>query len=172
MVAAAAMEKVQLDLGELKAQGASVAESLRSMTDALTKLNAWMPHVDGTIGSLQKSMEEVNTRVTALEVLRSGPDNCTPREGVSRVETGVGGGSYQPVQMRAAAVGRGKRHFHHTPVQFELGEPSCREDELDGSTILESRSARNTYNSSYQRMPKTGLVSLSSMVIIQSGGVG
>jgi hypothetical protein len=49
MVAAAAMEKVQLDLGELKAQGASVAESLRSMTDALTKLNAWMPHVDETI---------------------------------------------------------------------------------------------------------------------------
>jgi hypothetical protein len=35
MVVAAVMEKVQSDLGELKAQGASVAESLKTMTKTL-----------------------------------------------------------------------------------------------------------------------------------------
>jgi hypothetical protein len=37
------MENVQNDLGELKQQGAVVAELLKTMTETLKGLQSWMP---------------------------------------------------------------------------------------------------------------------------------
>ena len=54
-----AMDKVQSELADLKSQGETVAESLKTMAEALKSLNTWMPQVDGTIGNLQRAVDEV-----------------------------------------------------------------------------------------------------------------
>ena len=151
---AAAMDKVQSDLGELKTQGATVAESLKAMTETLQGLKLWMPRVDGAIGSLQQEIKEVGDRVVMLEATKTAMDEVTPVVEEVHHEVGARSAAIRN-KAPAAQFPRGKRILHHTPVQFDLGDQSVQEEEIDGSAILESRSTRYSNGGSSARMPKT-----------------
>ncbi|KAK1679564.1 hypothetical protein QYE76_040412 [Lolium multiflorum] len=82
------MEK---DLAELKAQGALVADSIKAMNETLRNLSGWMPQVDTSITTIQKSIDEVASRVTALEAMRSPDEDQTPRPDGHRLRNNIQG---------------------------------------------------------------------------------
>ena len=161
------MDKVQSDLGELKTQGATVAESLKAMTETLQGLKLWMPRVDGAIGSLQQEIKEVGDRVAMLEATKTAMDEVTPVGEEVHHEVGARSAAIRN-KAPAAQFPRGKRILHHTPVQFDLGDQSLQEEEIDGSAILESRSTRYSNGGSSARMPRQ--ISQNLMERTPSGG--
>jgi hypothetical protein len=145
------MENVQTDLRELKQQGAVVAELLKTMTETLKGLQSWMPQVDGA-GSLQKFVGDVCNRVEVLKATRAAHKVLTSWGGDLGVDRVGMGSSFALGCTHTTPANRDKR-LH--PIKFDIGEHFGREDDINGSTILESQRTRNTYNTSGQRMPKT-----------------
>lgn len=143
------MEK---DLADLKAQGALVAESLKAMNDSLKGLGSWMPKVDNSITTIQKSIEDMGARVAALEAVRSTIDDHTLRpDGHRHEHVHQGHGSDAP-RVPDPSLVRGKRQFPHTPVHFHLGDQSTRDHELYDSAYTDTHSHGDRNHS---RMPKT-----------------
>jgi hypothetical protein len=111
-----------------------------------------MPQVNGAIGSLQKFVGDVCKRVAVLEATRAAHKVLTSWGGDLGVDGVAMGSSFALGCTYTTPANHGKRL---QPIKFDIGEHSGREDDINGSTILEIRSTRNTYNTSGQRMPKT-----------------
>ncbi|KAK1662066.1 hypothetical protein QYE76_050225 [Lolium multiflorum] len=75
------MEKMQADMGELMKQGAETADAIKSLTESLKGLRAWVPQIDDTVRTLQKLIDAVGARVSALESPTSLPLLNTSRPG-------------------------------------------------------------------------------------------
>jgi hypothetical protein len=145
------MEK---DLAELKTQGALVADSIKAMNESLRGLSAWMPQVDTSISTIQKSIEAVASRVAALEAVRSSEDDQTPRPDGHRLRNNTQGPDSDAIRAPFHALVKGTKKFPHSPVQFEIGEHSLkdRDNHFDDSSYT-NHSTHRDRNST--RMPKT-----------------
>jgi hypothetical protein len=115
------MEK---DLAELKAQGALVADSIKAMNETLRNLSGWMPQVDTSITTIQKSIDEVASRVTALEAMRSPDEDQTPRPDGHRLRNNIQGPDSDAIRAPFHALVKGTKKFQHSAVQFEIGDHS------------------------------------------------
>lgn len=148
---AATMEK---DLAELKTQGALVAESLKAMNETLRGLSAWMPQVDTSITAIQKSIDAVASRVTALEAVRvrSPDDDQMPRPNGHHQRNNTQGPDSDVIRAPFHALVKGTKKIPHTPVHFEMGEQSGKDSHLDDSSYT-NHSTHRDWN--YSRMPKT-----------------
>jgi hypothetical protein len=150
------MEK---DLADLKAQGALVAESMKAMADSLKGLGAWMPTVDSSISTIQRSIEAMATRVAALEATRLLEQDQTPRPHGRHLQQHTQGTDLDAPRAPDHALVKGKRHVQNTPVHFELGGDSGRNNPRmhDNSRMHDSGySSYSTYSDrSFSRMPKT-----------------
>lgn len=145
------MEKAQADLATLKKQGdelqkqcAEMTTTLKSIKETLKGLSTWVPHVDETITSIQKSVEAVNTRLETLEAERvQAPGARTPAAATDDSHTAP---STSALKVVIPARGN-RREFASTPVHFDLSDKS---GAFEDSGYPESRSGHHR-----SRPPKT-----------------
>lgn len=142
-----AMEKVQADLAELCKQGSETSSVIKLMNETLKRFKGWMPRVDDTIQGLQKSLEEVGARVSALETPSKLPLVNTPRPEWHGDEQQHQGHVTGASRASALALDKGTRTTPHTPVRFDVGESS------DMFTDSAPFGTRHTHSRS--RPPKT-----------------
>ena len=129
------------DITEIKTQGAIMAASVKAMSDTLKGLGTWMPKVDSTITNIQKSIDEMATRVEALEAAQL-DDNTRRPHGHRKPNIPQG-----PDSDAFPAPDR-----NNSPVNFELGEHSGKDYEPDHV----GHTPHSTYRgNSSSRMPKT-----------------
>jgi hypothetical protein len=143
------MEK---DLAELKPQGALVAESLKAMNETLRGLSAWMPQVETSITTVQKSIDAVASRVTALEAVRSPDDDQTPRPDGHRQRNNTRGPDSDAIRAPFHALVKGTKKFPHTHVHFEMGEQSGKDSHVYDNSYNNHSIHRDR---NYSHMPKT-----------------
>jgi hypothetical protein len=122
----------------MKAQGVLVATSIKAMTDSVAAMGLWMPQVNASIDSVKSSVEAMSARVTVLEAEQASPDP---------VHTPVTDGEQRPQTAPPHIVGRGKRIFNNTAVQFDMGDPTFTREQ----SLASSSRAGHSNN----RMPKT-----------------
>lgn len=110
-----------------------------------------MPKVDKSIETLQLSIDHVDARVKVLETEQPAGATTTPKanghSSASQHQGTVSGAQRAP----GPTLVRGKRHFAHSPIQFEFGEFSGKDDELDSSPFTDHRDEHRNHS----RMPKT-----------------
>lgn len=135
------MEKLQLDITEMKTQGTLVAASIKSMTDTIAAMGIWMLQVDGSIEALKTTLDGVDARVAVLESEHQPPEaTITPRPDGHDIDKTHQGAAAGLASAPAHALVRGKRDVHNTPVHFELDEQSHTTDHTPSSGYRDKHS--------------------------------
>jgi hypothetical protein len=109
---------------ELRKQGAENSAMIKAINESLKGLSSWVPQVDKTIKTSQKSMAVVTAQVNALESSPGLAHVVTPRPEWHSEEHQNQGHVAGVSRASTLALDKGTRTNPHSHVRFDMGDNS------------------------------------------------